>query len=401
MAAQVAEQPKKGKPSRAQQNQDIHAFVQEVLKGEDLERDELVRRCRKAGYSSGEVMGEFKVNATQMAKMEGKQIKEVRKNDSKLPDEDFEPSEKGSALKEILETTAGIASERANKIVKRYQTRQDVYDANPMKLYRTLINGGISWIRAQNVTQEFIEETNPDVEGLLPWNEGRALGNAHQVDPWASFSGSGLPTGPRELYGRSGGVGYDDEEAEERREQRRMDRQMNRALMALMMSNMGQRNQGSSGFPGMGTNPFMATEFEPILDSEGKVMKDEVGNPIMRYKMSPVQLGNGAKEKPDYEPIKILADALTSASTSKSDLVEKFADLVKDANEKQVSMLTDRLSALEQQDPFEAVDSIMGKMHDWGFGTENVSLEAVKVNTDLKNWMHVQDHSLQKWIWEQ
>lgn len=329
-------------------------------------------------------------------------------------------SEKGQALKSILDVTSGINPAKAGAALKFYEGHQEAFDANPLRLMSIIQAAGLSWLKARDITTEWLTQVNPD-QVFQPFLGGPVAESGKNIEPWMAPYMTQQKPGQtfmdrldamqekmmeyrmmgmmmKDMFGTGGEGGAQDEE------EKKMDRQMNRMIMATMASNIGgNKNQGGPFGP-MGMNPFMATEFEPVLDTEGEMVLDGQGNPVMRYKMTPFQAALGGKNgggPTDYEPMKILAEALTNERDAKGELVTTFAGLVKDSSERQVSMMQERLAAMEGQDPLEMVDTILEKVHGWGFGQEGKSAEVSKMELDLKKWEHEQNTGLTKWIHEQ
>ena len=334
----------------------------------------------------------------------------------------YQPTtERGTALLDVFSTVTGINPQKAGAVLKFYEGHQEEFDANPIRLMAIMQGAGLSWIKAQNLVQEWLTQVDPDSVFQPYLGGGGTEGGSAGVPPWMSQY---MPSGARPgrtsfadrldlmeekmlefgmmrqmMNGGLGGPGPSDEDQEEKR----MNRQMNRMMMVVMMSNLGNKPAQQGQF-GPGGFPFMPAEYEPLLDDEGKLVKDDTGNAIMRVRYNwPTMAGNGKKEEGGgtMEAIKYMAEAAKESANSRADMAEKFSSIIQTMSDKQFDMLQGRISSLEQSDPLEMVDTLLSRVKDWGFkeGAENV--EVAKMNTDLKKWMHSESMGLQKWLAEQ
>jgi hypothetical protein len=346
-------------------------------------------------------------------------------------------SERGKALMEVISTATGINPAKAASVLKFYEAHQEDFDANPIRLMAMLQTAGLSWIKAQSIMSEFLMQVDPD-QVLGPFIGGQG-GEGQNVAPWMQKylpdAGRGgrqtfaekmdammdkmlevrMMAGlSREIMGGMGG-GASGEDAEDKAENRRQDRMMNRMMMTLMMGNMGgNRNQAPQG------GPMTIYETEPLLDEDGKVVKDESGNPILRTRQTPMMSAAGgdstrllaetlkevaigkANGGGEGGAVKYLADALKSSADSRAELAETMSRMIKDMSEQQFAMLQTRIQGLEASDPLDMVDSILDKVKEWGFGQKGeTNVEIAKMDQDLKKWMHTENVGLQKWIMEQ
>ncbi|MGI0080508.1 MAG: hypothetical protein ACRECH_12900, partial [Nitrososphaerales archaeon] len=195
---------------------------------------------------------------------------------------------------------------------------------------------------------------------------------------------------------------------EDRQQQRQFQRQMNMMMSYMMMQNMRGGNQGMQGMGFQGGMP-MITRTKPILDAEGKVLKDETGMAQMEYvyePWSPLALPSSGNEKDSMSDrfVEVLGDALTSERDAKNGALTKLAETFQTNNASQLEYFRTRLDAMESSDPTDAMIGFLDKLKVMGvpMGQQQTdNLDIKKLDIDLQKWKHEQGNSLQKWIWEQ
>ena len=213
-------------------------------------------------------------------------------------------------LKEILEQTSGINSEKTDKVVRFYQARKAKFTENPMLIYNLLTGAGLSPYRAQGVLTNFLQYTsNGENEMMAPMMIAGGIVSPSSMIPMVlnRMTGKYEPTGEDEVpemkklarEDKKFAVQMLREDMENRRAERKQQKMMNQ-IMTMMMKMMGEQQRGNQGaFGAFGSSPMSAFMFPEIeyAVQDGKILTDDYGNPVpsrMRYvHMTAYMMGPG------------------------------------------------------------------------------------------------------------
>jgi hypothetical protein len=338
--------------------------------------------------------------------------------------------EDAKLLKEILEQTSGINTEKTDKVVRFYQARKEKFNENPMLIYNLLTGAGLSPYRAQGVLTNFLQYTsNGEFEMMAPMMFAGGMVSPSSMIPMVLNRKTGRyePTEEDEdpemkklvREDKKFAVQMIREDMEDRRAERKQQKMMNQIMTMMMMKMMGEQQRGSQGaFGTFGSSPmsaFMFPEIEYAVE-DGKIITDGYGNPVpsrMRYvpmtayMMGPnhSQTSQSTSSPAGYDKMfDVMGDALKSEREAKNDLVKTLAESTTKLSEQQTDFLKTRLDALEQSDPIETFVQLTSRLKELGFvegGPKTENVEVKKLQIDLEKWKHESNTKLQQWIWEQ
>jgi len=183
------------------------------------------------------------------------------------------------------------------------------------------------------------------------------------------------------------------------------DRMLEQMGKIMMLKTLSSINQGGGYGQGM-MSPFMGQELEPIIDAEGKVVKDEYGAPVMKVRTIPMAaMGAAAKGGEDsmanmLKVVEIMADK--GKGEDRTDVVNLLVERINSMSDKQFDLIQSELEAVKGSDPMEYTLGVMSKLKELGYiGDKGDNLEVAKMNIDLKRWQGEQENALTRWIHEQ
>jgi len=353
-----------------------------------------------------------------------------------MSDQDY--SESSKILKETLEMTSGVSKDKIPFILKKFERRADFYTQQPMYLYSLLQTAGINWIRAAQIVNDFLTEIGSDQTGIgMPFISG--AGNPtqqvyrvmQQMYPWFQ-----VPEAP----------GKGEENVKEKDEDD-FDKRLSDVIKALTI-NMIKKMQEDDDRKGFSIEKIQETlllknmlqdkpqmpfgfgfggvEYEPVLDENGKPVRDDTGNIVMKVRYMPFSFpfGKEAKEGNDSSENK-LAEALVevankgnetaikvaemmkgnnnSSETTSSEMVKVLLDQVNNLQASMRDTLMDRIKALEESDPLQYGIQLIEKLKDAGLTAANKepNIEITKLTTDLEKWKFDKQQEFNRWVWEQ
>jgi hypothetical protein len=332
-------------------------------------------------------------------------------------------------LKEILEQTSGINSEKTDKVVRFYQARKTKFAENPMLIYNLLTGAGLSPYRAQGVLTNFLQYTsNGEYEMMAPMMLAGGMVSPSSMIPMVLNRKTGKyePTEDDEdpemkklaREDKKFAVQMMREDMEDRRAERKQQKMMNQIMTMMMMKMMGEQQRGTQGALGaFGSSPMSAFMFPEIeyAVQDGKILTDDYGNPVpsrMRYvPMTAYMIGSNHSQSAQstnapagYDKMfDVMGDALKSEREAKNDLVKTLAESTTKLSEQQTDFLKTRLDSLEQSDPIETFVQLTSRLKELGFvegGPKTENVEVKKLQIDLEKWKHENNSKLQQWIWE-
>jgi hypothetical protein len=313
-----------------------------------------------------------------------------------------EVEEKANVLRSVLEGTAGLSSQRIDKII-------DLYRANPSSfddvgfMIKVLMEAGLSWLRAINAVEIFTKLANPD-----KYSEYFAGGMAPPMFPGAATGSGGMPYGPYPFQMPQPKAKDDDDDS-------KIDKQMYRMMMMMTVAQMAKSMNSSSGMPGM-YMPGMAVEMEPLLDEEGKIITDQFGNPQYRMRYVPAGSGKNGEKGNDamVEIMKAVMEELKSEKESKAHLegvlLEQTRELVKDQHatlreiyETRIKDLENRVEEYSGFDPIKYVSETMKSLKELGLvgSPAGEDKEIAKMKLELDKWKFEKDQELTRWLHEE
>jgi hypothetical protein len=333
-------------------------------------------------------------------------------------------------LKDILEQTSGINSEKTEKVVRFYQSRKTKFAENPMLIYNLLTGAGLSPYRAQGVLTNFLQYTsNGEYEMMAPMMMAGGMISTSSMIPMVLNRKTGRYEPNEEdedpemkklaREDKKFAVQMMREDMEDRRAERKQQKMMNQIMTMMMMKMMGEQQRGSQGALGaFGSSPMSAFMFPEIeyAVQDGKILTDDYGNPVpsrMRYvpmtayMMGPnhSQSAQSSSAPAGYDKMfDVLGDALKSEREAKNDLVKTLAESTSKLSEQQTDFLKTRLDSLEQSDPIETFVQLTSRLKELGFvegGPKTENVEVKRLQIDLEKWKHENNTKLQQWIWEQ
>jgi hypothetical protein len=338
--------------------------------------------------------------------------------------------EDAKLLKEILEQTSGINSEKTDKVVRFYQTRKEKFNENPMLIYNLLTGAGLSPYRAQGVLTNFLQYTsNGEFEMMAPMMIAGGMVSPNSMIPMVLNRKTGKyePTEEEDdpemkklaREDKKFAVQMMREDMEDRRAERKQQKMMNQIMTMMMMKMMGEQQRGTQGALGaFGSSPMSAFMFPEIeyAVQDGKILTDDYGNPVpsrMRYvPMTAYMMGPNHNQSVQststpagYDKMfDVMGDALKSEREAKNDLVKTLAESTSKLSEQQTDFLKTRLDSLEQSDPIETFVQLTSRLKELGFvegGPKTENVEVKRLQIDLEKWKHENNTKLQQWIWEQ
>lgn len=185
------------------------------------------------------------------------------------------------------------------------------------------------------------------------------------------------------------------------------ERMMNRIMQLEMIKVM--RGGGMGGMGGMMGPMGGMYAWEPVLDDEGKiVMNEETGQPALRavpyYPGMAVQSREDKSSENALKMVEIMADKLGGKSEGgDNELVTILMERINQMTDKQMDTIRAELDAVKGSDPLEYTLGLMSQMKELGLGGGDGTkdMEVVKLEGELKKYMHDSDLAMQKWIHEQ
>jgi hypothetical protein len=237
-------------------------------------------------------IGEETANPLSRKKTNGNNVAERNLSDSSKDDI---TDDDAKLLKDILEQTSGINSEKTEKVVRFYQARKAKFTENPMLIYNLLTGAGLSPYRAQGVLTNFLQYTsNGEYEMMAPMMLAGGMVSPSSMIPMVLNRKTGKyePTDEDEdpevkklaREDKKFAVQMMREDMEDRRAERKQQKMMNQIMTMMMMKMMGEQQQrGSSGaFGAFGSSPMSAFMFPEIeyAVQDGKILTDDYGNPV-------------------------------------------------------------------------------------------------------------------------
>jgi len=336
-------------------------------------------------------------------------------------------SEHAQILKETLEMTAGVSREKIPNILKKFERRIDFYDSNPMYLYSLLQAAGINWIRSAQIVNDYLseigsEQIGPGLPLAAPGSE-QVLRTLQQMYPWFQ---------PPQQEQKEEGKGGEEDDFE---------KYLNRMVKILtlkMMASMGGEQADGKGISiekiqetmlmknllkepsqmpfGLGMG-FGGVEYEPVLDEEGKPVRDEDGNVIMKMRYLPFSFPNMQKDeakedkgivqamvevanKGNETALKV-AEMVSRKQPEESSLTQVLLEQVNNLQNNLTNTLMERIKALEESDPLDYGIQLISKMKEAGLASREPNIEVTKLQTDLEKWKFDKQQEFNRWVWEQ
>lgn len=282
------------------------------------------------------------------------------------------------ALRDILRRIR-VPEETIETICEFYSENPEMYEQNPALLLGLLEAMGIKAQRAMFVVSQLMMA----LYGIPPsWG--------YPVVP-GQPQGPAVPFWPQHNPSKES-KGSDDE----------MDKWFRRFLQAstiqIMRSGVGQ--------PPYPVYPPYATIIqEPVLDSTGKVVKDELGNPVVKTVINPAPLPAGRKEEHREEgrlaeTMVRMAEEMAKLEKQRADALEsKFMELVKSYSEERIKDLREQVMSLATRNPLAEAEDVIKRLKEMGLLSigSAPSLEIAKLNTELQKWIHEQNMAFRKW----
>jgi hypothetical protein len=357
--------------------------------------------------------------------------KNAERNLSDSSSKDDITDDDAKLLKDILEQTSGINSEKTEKVVRFYQARKAKFTENPMLIYNLLTGAGLSPYRAQGVLTNFLQYTsNGEYEMMAPMMMTGGMISPTSMIPMVLNRKTGKYEHTEEdedpemkklaREDKKFAVQMMREDMEDRRAERKQQKMMNQIMTMMMMKMMGEQQRGTQGaFGAFGSSPMSAFMFPEIeyAVQDGKILTDDYGNPVpsrMRYvPMTSYMMGPNHNQSTQSTSVPsagydkmfdVMGDALKSEREAKNDLVKTLAESTTKLSEQQTDFLKTRLDSLEQSDPIETFVQLTSRLKELGFvegGPKTENVEVKRLQIDLEKWKHENNTKLQQWIWEQ
>src|SRR5579883_2904159 len=126
---------------------------------------------------------------------------------------------------------------------------------------------------------------------------------------------------------------------------------------------------------GMG---FGGVEYEPVLDEEGKPVRDEAGKGIVQAMVEVANKGNETALK--------VAEMVSRKQPEESSLTQVLLEQVNNLQNNLTNTLMERIKALEESDPLDYGIQLISKMKEAGLASREPNIEVTKLQTDLEKW---------------
>jgi hypothetical protein len=274
-------------------------------------------------------------------------------------------------LRALLERLPGISATNVEAILGFVREDPDRYTNDPFQLMPVLGAYGIPYARQTFIVQYLFSALHG-----MPYPQ-MAMGMPNPGAPYPFF----MP--PRM----------------EKKEEVDLDKYMKQYLQAatIQMLKGGQMSPAAV--------PWATVTQEPLVDSTGKVVKDETGTPILRTVVSPVppRWFGGGQENREAKKEEGGKSELWELLKLERERALKLEDAVKDmivkVSEERVKGLEDQIRAVASRNPLDDAVEIIEKMKKLGVAGEP-NVEVARMNLDLQKWMHEKSMEYQKWLEE-
>ena len=174
---------------------------------------------------------------------------------------------------------------------------------------------------------------------------------------------------------------------------------MAKALMLQMMKQMVAPQQ-------MPMYPVI-TEYEPVLDKNGKVLTDATGAPILRVVQKPLiplqqQQRESKGESKESGLSSVIVELLKTEKERAKELETKFLE----AKERELQELKEQIQYLYSKDPLDIVKNSIATLKELGVlgalggQQQPFDREIEKMKLDLEKWKAEKDIELRKWLAE-
>jgi hypothetical protein len=303
--------------------------------------------------------------------------RKVKGGDGKMAGE-VEEASSTRLLRDLLQRAKGISEDTIEAICSFHEEATEQYENNPYNLLGLLQAYGVKAPKAQFIVSQYMQALHGvpiSYQTWWGWGQG-TQGGVYQLPPY--------PYPP--VYQNA---------KQEKNEEIDLDKEMKRLLQAQTIAVLRQQQQP---FPTM--MPWVSVKLEPVVDSSGKVVKDEFGNPVYKTTtiplMSPEGMAGGASKTESKGTT--LAEDLAKMEKQRADQMEqKYLTLLETASKARVEELEKRLESLASRNPLEDAVEIVEQMKKLGLVGNTGNYDVEKLKLDLEKWKHEQEIAMEKW----
>ncbi len=311
-------------------------------------------------------------------------------------------SEGRKGLLRTILSNAKLPDSIIDQAVKLYEENPDAFEETPFQLANILTAMGVKAERANAIAQRFIAT----IHGInIPYNTDYLMTMPQPPNPFRVY---GNPLLDLEIQRYIRKLTEDLSKEEEKEESKKLDKLFDKMTRMIMLLQLPKLIGGEN--PSQQFNPFMpyAYTWEPMVDENGKLMRDEAGRLIPRIKMLPLIMPYASYHGPSSpsSPSKIdetVTQVVKYATETMKSIAESERERAKAVEERYHSMIEDRLKELENRDTIGELLSLIDRLKSFGLGREltDKDLKLKEMELDLKKWMIEKDHELKKWIAEE
>jgi len=279
-------------------------------------------------------------------------------------------------LRDLLLRVGGLSEETIERICSFHDESPEEYEYNPYRLIDLLEAYGVKAQKARFIVSQYMRVLHGVPMSYYPVWYG-----------WEGAQGAVCPVPyPPSPYGAP--RNHKEEEEVD------LDKYMKRLLQAQTIATLRQQNQ-----PFPWTMPWVSVKLEPVLDSSGRVVKDEFGNPLYKTTtipwMPPEGMAGGA---PKAESKEGLAEAIAKMEKERADkMEEKYLSLLEATSKAKVAELEQRLEALASRNPLQDAVDVVEQLKKLGVVGNTVNLDVEKLRLDIERWKHEQEIAMEKW----
>jgi hypothetical protein len=280
-------------------------------------------------------------------------------------------------LRDLLLRVGGLSEDTIDRICSFHDESPEEYEYNPYRLIDLLEAYGVKAQKARFIVSQYMRVLHGVPMGYYPTWYG-----------WEGAQGAVCPMPyPPSPYGVPRNPNKEEEEVD-------LDKYMKRLLQAQTIATLRQQNQP---FPWM--MPWVSVKLEPVLDSSGKVVKDEFGNPVYRTvtmpMISPEGLSGASKGETKGGSI---AEEIAKMEKQRADQLEqRYLTLLETTSKARIEELEKRLEALASRNPLEDAVDMVEQLKKLGLVGNTGNLDIEKLKLDLEKWRHEQEIAMEKW----